>query len=76
MTDLNNLIDPALGWEILKGTAINDHGQIVGFGTINGQTHGFVMTPVPEPSSLVLALLAAIVYLFRGRLLAIRSHRV
>jgi len=55
MTDLNALVDPALGWEILKGTAINDHGQIVGWGIINGHTHAYLMTPVPETNSLLLA---------------------
>lgn len=60
MTDLNDLVDPALGWEILKGTAINDHGQIVGWGIIDGNTHAYLMTPVPEPSSLFLVTLGLV----------------
>lgn len=58
MTDLNDLIDPELGWEILKGMAINDQGQIVGWGMRNGVRRGFLMTPVPEPSGMTLWLFA------------------
>jgi hypothetical protein len=55
MVDLNDLIDPALGWELLQALGINDLGQIVGHGRINGQTHAFLLTPVPVPHSLALA---------------------
>jgi probable HAF family extracellular repeat protein len=59
MTDLNSLIDPHLGWTLETATAINDNGQIVGWGTnASGQTEAFLLSnPVPEPSSLVLAAL-------------------
>jgi probable HAF family extracellular repeat protein len=33
--DLNTLIDPKLGWELISATAINDQGQIVGGGFVN-----------------------------------------
>jgi len=40
--DLNNLIDPSLGWELLRANAINDQGQIVGLGALSGiGTHAF-----------------------------------
>jgi probable HAF family extracellular repeat protein len=56
MVDLNSLISPLSGWELTNGIAINDAGQITGFGTLDGETHAFLLTPtVPEPSSLVLA---------------------
>lgn len=56
MVDLNSLIPPLSGWELTNGIAINDAGQITGFGTLNGKTHAFLLTPIaPEPSSLVLA---------------------
>jgi len=46
MSDLNELISPASGWDALQNaTAINDKGQIVGSGTIGGQTRAFLMTP-------------------------------
>ena len=50
MIDLNTLIDPLSGWELQRGEGINDVGQITGYGTINGQTHAFLLTPsgVPE----------------------------
>ncbi|MGO9315444.1 MAG: hypothetical protein ACLQDI_22265 [Syntrophobacteraceae bacterium] len=46
MTDLNTLIDSSLGWVLNRGNGINDLGQIIGSGVINGQTHPFLMTPV------------------------------
>ncbi|HEY1603511.1 MAG TPA: DUF3466 family protein [Pirellulales bacterium] len=58
MTDLNTLIDPNSGWVLEKATALNDLGQIVGYGMLaNGQTHAFLLTPVPEPATLILAVL-------------------
>ncbi len=44
--DLNNLIPPKSGWELNRANNINDKGQIVGEGKINGQTHAFLLTPV------------------------------
>jgi len=46
MLDLNNLLSPGLGWMLSEARGINDLGQIVGTGTINGQYHAFLMTPV------------------------------
>jgi len=45
MVDLNSLIPPGSGWELLRGVAINDAGQITGIGIINNQTHAFLMSP-------------------------------
>lgn len=46
MIALENLVPPNSGWTFKKAQAINDRGQIVGFG-INpgGETHGFLLTP-------------------------------
>lgn len=44
-TDLNNQIPPNSGWDLNHASAMNSVGQIVGFGTINGATHGFLLTP-------------------------------
>ncbi len=52
--DLNDLINPSSGWRLLSAEGINDQGQIVGFGTFEGQTRAFVATVIPEPSSLLL----------------------
>ena len=57
MINLQNVIDPALGWTLTYAQSINDSGQIVGRGQISGNYYGFLLTPIPEPSTL--ALLAA-----------------
>jgi probable HAF family extracellular repeat protein len=45
-TDLNTLLPANSGWTLLTSAeGINNHGQIVGFGTRNGQTRAFLMTP-------------------------------
>jgi probable HAF family extracellular repeat protein len=45
MTDLNELIPADSGWILVAATGINDAGEIVGNGRINGQTHAFLLTP-------------------------------
>jgi probable HAF family extracellular repeat protein len=45
MLDLNNLIPANSGWLLQSANAINDQGQIVGYGTLNGQTEAFLLTP-------------------------------
>jgi probable HAF family extracellular repeat protein len=55
MQDLNGLIDPASGWTLSAAIDINDRGQIVGEGiSPSGETHAFLLNPVPEPSSLII----------------------
>ena len=49
MVDLNTLIDPLSGWELLDAADINDAGQITGQGLIGGQYHAYLLTPVPIP---------------------------
>lgn len=46
MKDLNTMIPADSGWVLREARGINQHGQIVGFGVINGQTHGFLLTPL------------------------------
>jgi len=53
MVALEELIDPALGWALNEARDINNLGQIVGWGTIGGQTHAFLLTPIPEPGGLL-----------------------
>jgi uncharacterized membrane protein len=45
MQDLNTLISPESGWVLNSVSGINLLGQIVGSGTLNGETHGFLLTP-------------------------------
>lgn len=67
LLDLNSLLSSpdARVWTLTAATGINDSGQIVGQGIINGQLHGFLLTPTidpgpspnstPAPPSLILA---------------------
>ncbi len=64
MIDLNDLIPSNSGWMLADAKAINDSGQIVGYGfDINGEQHAFLLTPIPEPSTLALLSLAFISFL-------------
>jgi probable HAF family extracellular repeat protein len=45
MRDLNDLIDPGLGWTLLEAADINNRGQIVGFGSDGTDLLGFLLTP-------------------------------
>jgi probable HAF family extracellular repeat protein len=45
MQDLNTLISASSGWALNSATGINIWGQIVGLGTRNGKTHGYLLTP-------------------------------
>jgi probable HAF family extracellular repeat protein len=46
--DLNTLVPPDSGWELERAHDINDSGQIIGYGIIQGEKHGFLLTPVSE----------------------------
>jgi hypothetical protein len=60
MQDLNQLLpQPHSGWLLTDAVDINDAGQIVGYGTLNGVEHGYLLTPIqpqpaPEPTPLAL----------------------
>lgn len=41
MSDLNDSIPARLGWLLTSATAINERGDIVGVGLLNGLPHGF-----------------------------------
>lgn len=64
MVDLSSLLPTDSGWA-LDGNyliGIDDAGRVTGTGTYQGQTHAFLLTPVPEPSTVAffgVALLAA-----------------
>jgi probable HAF family extracellular repeat protein len=54
MQDLNSLIAPGSDFILTQAQAINDRGEIVGAGSINGELHAVLLTPqqdVPEPAS-------------------------
>ena len=53
MVDLNNYIDPSLGFTLTAGYSINSLKQIAGYGTnAAGRTHAFLLT-LPEPTALL-----------------------
>ena len=43
--DLNTLIPAGSPWYLQFASSINDAGEIVGWGTINGEVHAFLATP-------------------------------
>jgi len=47
MIDVNTLLPQNSGWVLRDAQAINDVGQIVGFGIINGEQHAYLLSPVP-----------------------------
>lgn len=61
LTDLNQLVDGSgAEWILERANAINDLGQIVGVGRIGDERHAFLLTPIPEPTTCVLAVIGAI----------------
>jgi len=67
MEDLNDLIEQDSGWTLNEADGINDLGQIVCSGiNSSGQSDLFLLTPVPEPSTLVLLGISVISLLAYG----------
>jgi probable HAF family extracellular repeat protein len=48
MRDLNQMIPSDSGWVLSEARAINEAGQIVGYGIIKGEQHAFLLTPANE----------------------------
>ena len=48
MIDLNTLLPPGSGWVLTDAVDINDVGEIVGTGTLNGAARAFVLRPAPR----------------------------
>jgi probable HAF family extracellular repeat protein len=67
MADLNTLLAAGSGWTLLEARDINNLGQIVGIGDLNGETRAFLLTPVPEPAGLLLIGIAACFIVRRRR---------
>ncbi len=69
MLNLNDLLPDGSEWTNLSvASDINDLGQIVGWGTINGETHAFLISEIvaaPEPKIIFIVLLIVCVALFR-----------
>jgi probable HAF family extracellular repeat protein len=68
LINLNNVLDSSgAGWNLTVANDINDHNQIVGYGTIHGQTHAFRLDVVPEPSTISLWVVALAAFCTRRR---------
>jgi probable HAF family extracellular repeat protein len=65
---LADLFPPNTGWRLDIVFAMNDAGEIVGNGLLNGKLRGFVLTPVPEPSSSVFLVSAVLLFSVSSRL--------
>jgi len=51
--DLNDLIPLNTRWVLQTAEAINDRGEIIGYGTYVGQTRAYLLTPIdPAPTNL------------------------
>jgi probable HAF family extracellular repeat protein len=48
VTDLNDLIPADSGWFLLVAQSLNDSGEIVGQGVMNGELHSFLATPCDQ----------------------------
>ena len=46
MKQLGGLLPPNSGWQLLEANDINDRGEIVGMGRINGEDHAYLLTPL------------------------------
>lgn len=55
--DLNTYIPSDSGWVLQSAEDINDLGLIVGWGEFAGQRRAFLLTPIPEPATLMLVAL-------------------
>jgi probable HAF family extracellular repeat protein len=54
MQDLNGMLDEAEGTWLYEAVGINEAGQIAATALVDGQQHGVLLTPVPEPAALAL----------------------
>jgi probable HAF family extracellular repeat protein len=71
MLDLTAQVVSSTAWQLNEAVAINDQGQIVGTGTVDGQTHAFLLSPVstdvPEPAGGVLVSAGLLKFWIRRR---------
>ena len=51
MRDLNDLIPPNSGWVLNEARDVNNSGDIVGYGTINGSQHAFLLERFEGPDT-------------------------
>jgi hypothetical protein len=47
-SNLNDDVAPNSGWSLSQAVGINNRGEIIGNGIINGEYHGFLLTPIKK----------------------------
>jgi probable HAF family extracellular repeat protein len=62
--DLNQFLPPGSGWQLNEAYGINELGDIVGRGTLGGQTQAFLLR-IPEPATGMLLAMAGALILIR-----------
>ena len=62
-TNLNDLIAPSLGWSLYDARHIHNNGWIIG----NGNMGTYLLTPIPEPATLLLLGLGGMALLRKRR---------
>lgn len=70
MYDLTDHLLDAPGWTLSQAFGINNAGEIVGVARFENQNHAFLITPVPEASSVMIGALGVLgigVRMFRSR---------
>jgi probable HAF family extracellular repeat protein len=67
MIDLTTVVRANPGLTLQAVTAINDHGSIVGEGNIDGHGVAILLTPIPEPATVTLAVLGGLALVGYGR---------
>jgi hypothetical protein len=50
MADLNELVETDQPWLLVEARAINNAGQIAGYGLVNERERAFLLTPVKQPA--------------------------
>jgi probable HAF family extracellular repeat protein len=67
MRDLNGLLDSSgANWLLDDARDVNNLGQIVGSGRINGEVHAYLLTIVPEPTTMLTAVALVVLGLRRS----------
>jgi len=62
--DLNDLVPTNSGWVLSYANDINEKGEIVGYGTYNGEFHAFLLV-IPEPSTIAFLVLGSLALVIR-----------
>jgi probable HAF family extracellular repeat protein len=67
--NLNDLINPALGWNLRYAYDINDDGWIVGVGLLDGVETAYLLKAIPEPATLAIFGLGGLLFIRKKRIL-------